>query len=146
MCSNDITVCNVTMQTKLRGRLFVLTEVLRAWSAMEVFVLAVIAALTELEKFAQFLVGGRCDFINPFLAKFLGPLLDGDAKCFDVTTTLADGCWLMFSACVLYIFTGQVVMTLVHEAIFPKLSGKEERSRVVRFLLWCGLAKEVDRA
>ena len=132
----------IPMKPLLQGRLFILTEVLRAWSAMEVFVLAVIAALTELEQFAQFLVGDRCDSINPLLAIIFGEVLNGDAKCFDVTTSLADGCWLMFSACVLYIFTGQVVMTLVHEAIYPKLSEKEERSKLVRFLLWLRLAQE----
>lgn len=132
----------IPMKKLLQGRLFVLTEILRAWSAMEVFVLAVIAALTELEQFAQFLVGDRCDFINPILERFFSFLLDGDAKCFDVTTSLVGGCWLMFSACLIYIFTGQVVMSLVHEAIFPKLSEKETRSRLVRFLLWCKLAEE----
>jgi hypothetical protein len=133
----------IPMKPRAQAWAFVITEVLRAWSAMEVFVLSVIVALTELEQFAQFLVGDRCDFINPFLEKFFLPLLDGNATCFDVTTSLADGCWLMFAACVIYILAGQIVMVLVHEAMFPKLSGKESRSKLVRLLLWCKFAEEV---
>jgi hypothetical protein len=95
-----------------QSTLFKLVEVCRAWSALEVFVLAVIAALTELPQFAQFLVGDRCDFINPYLARFFSGLLDGNPVCFGVDTTLLQGCWWLFSSCVLYLVVGQVVISV----------------------------------
>ncbi len=123
--------------------MFVLAEILRAWSAMEVFVLSVIAALTELEQFAQFLVGDRCDFINPILSKYFAPFLDGNTKCFDVTTTLTSGCWIMFVGCVLYIVAGQIVMSVCHELVYPsELVEGDKLSRKARFLIAIGMCKE----
>lgn len=123
-------------------RFFVFAEILRAWSAMEVFVLSVIAALTELEQFAQFLVGNRCDFINPILSKYFAPFLDGNTKCFDVTTTLTSGCWIMFVGCLLYIVIGQIVMSLCHELVYPSQVERSVLSKRARFLIAIGMAKE----
>jgi hypothetical protein len=125
-------------------RLFAFAEVLRAWSAMEVFVLSVIAALTELEQFAQFLVGSRCDFINPILEKYFAPFLNGNTKCFDVTATLSSGCWIMFVGCFVYILTGQIVMSLCHELVYPTISeiSSNKLSRKARFLIAIGMCRE----
>jgi hypothetical protein len=111
---------------------------------MEVFVLAVIAALTELEQFAQFLVGDRCDFINPILDKYFAPFLGGNTKCFDVTTTLTSGCWIMFVGCVLYIIVGQIVMVVCHQVAYPsQLADGDTLSRKARFLIAIGMCKEI---
>ena len=133
----------VPMNAHWHGRVFVLAEICRAWASMEVFVLAVIVALTELSQFAKFLVGDRCDAINPILAEFFSGILDGDPTCFVVTTTLASGCWLMFSACVLYIFAGQIVITTCHALIedrhvggVKKVRNNSGTSRFTRFLRW----------
>jgi hypothetical protein len=100
----------VPLRPKQQAFVFHVVEICRAWSGMEVFVLAVIAALTELEQFAQFLVGSNCDTINPILAKYFSDVLNGNTKCFDVTATLLKGCWLMFGACFLYMLAGTVVI------------------------------------
>jgi hypothetical protein len=132
----------VPMRKHVQMRVFEGAEILRAWSAMEVFVLAVIAALTELEQFAQFLVGDRCDFINPVLSKYFSSLLNGSTTCFDVTTTLTWGCWIMFAACVLYLVAGQIVMSLCHAIVFPDKDAPEERlSRKVRLLIFLRMAR-----
>lgn len=131
------------MKHVVHERFFIFAEILRAWSAMEVFVLSVIAALTELEQFAQFLVGDRCDFINPILSKYLAPFLDGNSKCFDVTTTLTSGCWIMFVGCLLYIVIGQIVMSLCHELVYPtQVVESTVLSRKARFLIAIRMAKE----
>ncbi len=139
----------VPMRQKARLRVFNVAEILRAWSAMEVFVLSVIAALTELEQFAQFLVGDRCDFINPVLHKYFSSFLNGSDKCFDVTTTLTWGCWIMFVACVLYLAVGQVVMSLCHSIVYPDdeddddnaVRGEKKLSRKARFLIFLRMAR-----
>ena len=63
---------------------FVAAEVLNAWSALDVFIVSIIAALLQIRQFAQFIVGGRCDAIDALLRKYLPNALDGDPVCFDV--------------------------------------------------------------
>ena len=102
---------------KFQKRVFHATEVFNAWSALDVFVVAVIAALLEIEQFAQFIIGGKCDLINQYLQKYFESLLDGDPKCFDVIATLDKGCWILFAACLVYLFAGNVVMRLCHRVL-----------------------------
>ena len=78
------------MTIKAQRRTFVLLEVLNAWSALDVFCVAIAAALLEIQQFASFIVGDSCDGINEILSKYLDPYLDGDDKCFDVVATLMD--------------------------------------------------------
>lgn len=72
----------------MQRSLFVLAEVLNAWSALDVFCIAIAAALLEIQQFAAFIVGDSCDAINVLLAEFFDEQLDGDDKCFDVVAQL----------------------------------------------------------
>lgn len=58
------------MTYKFQNRLLSLTSTIHAWSALEVFVISIIAALLELQQFAQFIVGNRCDLINKVLGMY----------------------------------------------------------------------------
>ena len=68
--------------------IFVLAEVLNAWSALDVFCIAIAAALLEIQQFAAFIVGDSCDGINVILEEHMDEILEGDDKCFDVIATL----------------------------------------------------------
>lgn len=69
-------------------QLFVLSEVLNAWSTLDVFCIAIAASLLEIRQFAAFIVGDACDGINVILGKYMDEKLDGDDKCFDVVAVL----------------------------------------------------------
>lgn len=60
----------VPLTYKFQSRLLTLTSTIHAWSALEVFVISIIAALLELQQFAQFIIGNRCDMINKVLKHF----------------------------------------------------------------------------
>lgn len=109
-------------------RWFHVAEVLNAWSALEVFVVSVIAALLEIRQFAQFIIGSRCDEINVILAKYLNKELDGDDRCFDVQAYLQNGCWVLFGACLFSIVTGMLVMRMSHRAIRDNIQGSSSSS------------------
>ena len=82
--------------------MFFVNEVISAWCALEVFVVVLIAALLEISKLAQFLIGGNCDAINYYMKTAIQPLgflTQYKATCFDVKATLSRGCWLLFAAC-----------------------------------------------
>jgi len=116
----------VPLSRKSQRRIYYVTEIFNAWSANDVFVISVIATLLEIEQFAQFIIGDRCDTINIYLAKYMSEALNGVDKCFDVVTKLDVGCWLLFSACVIYTFSSLVVMRACHKAIDTR--EKEERT------------------
>jgi len=105
------------MTAKLQRTVFVITEVFNAWSALDVVVVSIIAALLELQQFSQFIIGDRCDLINPIIKQLFNQELNGDAKCFDVVATLDQGCWLLFTSCIIYIMVGLVVQLTCHKAL-----------------------------
>jgi len=108
------------LTTKTKKRVFVLTEVLNAWSALEVFVVSIIAALLEIRQFAQFIVGDKCDMVNVILKEYFINLLSGDDRCFDVVATLDKGCWILFAACGIYLIVATVVMKTCYQALHEK--------------------------
>eukprot|EP00494_Astrolonche_serrata_P032621 UN32890 len=75
---------------------FVAVEICFAWGSTEVFLVGVIAAMLEINQFAQFLVGDKCDLINKLLPLFL---TEGEeVDCFTVATSFKQGCvWLWVS-------------------------------------------------
>jgi len=111
----------VPLTYTFQNRLLTLTATIHAWSALEVFVVSIIAALLELQRFAQFIIGNRCDVINEILATYAGDLLNHDAKCFDVVATLKTGCWVLFSACLIYVIVGALVIKGCHTALKGRL-------------------------
>ena len=50
-------------------KLVVVAEVANAWNAIDVFVVSVVAALFEIQQFAEFIIGDSCDEINALLEK-----------------------------------------------------------------------------
>ena len=81
-----------------------LLEIAQAWSALEVFAVAIAAALLEIQQFATFIIGSNCDAINDFLKANAGDKLGGDDVCFDVVATLRPPCWTLFLAVFLLLF------------------------------------------
>ena len=84
---------------------------------MEVFVVAIIASILEIRQFAAFIVGDKCDPINALMKEYFNAELNGDTKCFDVIATLESGCWILFSACIIYFGVASFVMRMCHKAI-----------------------------
>lgn len=115
--------CPLTLPTQ--RRLFVLTEVFNAWSALDVFCISIAAALLEIQQFAAFIVGDSCDGINVILAKYLDTQLDGDDKCFDVVATLLNDSYLIFLAAGTLFLLCVPSLCIVHHVI----EEREHRSR-----------------
>jgi hypothetical protein len=78
----------VPLTLSMQRTLYVLSEVLNAWSALDVYCLAIAASLLEIQQFAMFIVGDSCDQINKLLEKYFDEKLEGDDKCFDVVAYL----------------------------------------------------------
>jgi hypothetical protein len=93
-------------------------EVAGAWAALDVFLVAALAAVLQIKQFAAFIVGDSCDAVDAvlrYVAASAGggggdPLgLKGDDACFDVDTRLDAGCWILVPAAVVAVVIGHVV-------------------------------------
>jgi hypothetical protein len=102
--------------------MMVWSETLAAWSAVDVFVLSIVVALTELPSYVQFIVGDGCDGINEIAKHFPAFAPDGDTHCFDVRATLQSGCGVLALAAVTYVTLSYTLTRICDRAI-------EERSR-----------------
>ena len=113
------------LTTDSANRLFVLAEVCNAWSALDVFVISIVAALLEIEQFASFIIGNDCDDINAILERWFDSKLKGDDVCFDVVATLAPDCAYLFSAAALSSIVNWVMIRIAHSALEERLHGTD---------------------
>ena len=100
---------------------YAVIEILNAWSCLDVFVLSIIAAITEIGTFTEFIVGDKCDAINPFIGKYFDKKLDGHNTCFEVQAYLREGCWLLFVAAIIFFITSNYVMKVCRNALDERL-------------------------
>jgi len=99
------------LTNRVQRQLLVGCEVLAAWSALDVFVLSIAASVLEIERFAVFIVGDKCDAIDRLLSKT--PIADqvpGPMTCFDVKSTLRPGYFILLAASLLSSVMGSIVL------------------------------------
>jgi hypothetical protein len=111
----------VPLSRKIQKCIYTICEILNAWSCIDVFVISIIAAIVEISQFTAFIVGDKCDFINPFLEKFFDNTLDGHDTCFEVEAFLQSGCWILFAAAIMYFIGSMVVMKVCRNALYERL-------------------------
>jgi len=99
----------------------VMTEVLNAWNALDVFVISIVAALMEIQQFASFIVGDSCDLINEVLKENMDTELEGDDKCFDVVATLKETAVYLYLSAFMLVVVGIMMLRMylcaVHERV-----------------------------
>ena len=106
---------------KIQKFLYSISEILNAWSCLDVFVISIIAAVVEIGQFTEFIVGDKCDFINPFIKKYFYNTLNGHDTCFEVRAYLQSGCWILFIAAITYFIGSMVVMNVCRNALYERL-------------------------
>lgn len=137
----------VPLSLQRQERLFVVAEVVNAWAALDVFCLAVLAALFQIRQFAQFMVGDKCDGINSVLATYFDSALDGNDVCFDVETSLLPGCVALFlSALSTTFLVAHPSLQLLHTCIEQRKDLGRRRSDSSASMRWgANLAVESGR-
>eukprot|EP00730_Choanoeca_flexa_P002675 TRINITY_DN11127_c0_g1_i3.p1 TRINITY_DN11127_c0_g1~~TRINITY_DN11127_c0_g1_i3.p1 ORF type:complete len:977 (+),score=222.83 TRINITY_DN11127_c0_g1_i3:236-2932(+) len=105
------------LTAKAQRRLYIAAEILFAWSGLEVYLLSIVMALLQLQPLTHFIIGHKCDTINALLRPFLSRELDGDSVCFDVTTDINNGTFILVGCCVVNMLATLVVMRLCHQAV-----------------------------
>ena len=101
----------VKMTKEMQKGMLVATEVLNAWSGLDVLVLALIASIIEIKSFVKFMVGDKCDAINAILVKYMDKPLDGHDVCFDVDAELRPGIVFLFTAVLVHAIVANIAMS-----------------------------------
>jgi hypothetical protein len=84
-----------------------LAEICSAWSSLDVVLFAVVAAMLQIKRFANFVVGGGCLSFNTALAAISNrDTLNVDDECFDLDTAFEPGCWLLIASALMSNFVG----------------------------------------
>ena len=112
--------------------LLVIGEVANAWSAVDVFIFSLFAALLQIGQFCAFIVAVPCgspiealggaslnDVIGSFFEKHD---IDEDASCLTVSASLIEGCFALMVAGFSVFFTSQLVLGYAHSAVHDRLN------------------------
>ena len=140
LCLKVMLVLFVVPMTMARQRaLFVVAEVMNAWSAIEVFMLAIVASLIEIDPFSESMVGERCKLLDKLL---VGLSADGAAegidKCFGITSSIDGGVAVLVLGVLLNSMVVSMLHRLAHHAMWERIeredrpNSSEEETRVVR--------------
>eukprot|EP00825_Cyclidium_porcatum_P004265 TRINITY_DN11987_c0_g1_i1.p1 TRINITY_DN11987_c0_g1~~TRINITY_DN11987_c0_g1_i1.p1 ORF type:complete len:208 (+),score=-0.19 TRINITY_DN11987_c0_g1_i1:164-787(+) len=123
---------SLPMTVKVQKLIFKISEILNAWSSLEVFIIALLATLTELSRFAIFLIGDKCNPIDKILKdldqKGIIHVPGHVDRCFYLVNKLETGCWLLFTASLFYIVLGSVVLRALQNSLEKRM--KEEQIRL----------------
>jgi len=92
----------VPFTRKIQHYLRYVCEVLSAWACVDVFIISIIAAVLEIQQFAGFMVGDKCDFLAVYIEEYLKPFVGDYPSCFEVIATLESGCYVLFIGTILY--------------------------------------------
>lgn len=98
----------VSFTLKGASRFLEVNQVLCAWCATEVFVLAIAVTTLELKTVSKFLVEENCEVINPILLNVLYPsglfditLRDVESSCFGMEASVQIGAYVFFAGLVI---------------------------------------------
>ena len=118
----------VPLRVRDRRKLWACKEILDAWSALDVMLFSFVAAISQIRQFLAFMTGGNCDALNETLQQLVsGPLSHDHDLCFDVDSSLGDGCWLL-AGCVL----GSAASSRVLELVRRDDEGSVDGDRVAK--------------
>jgi len=106
------------LSNRIQRHLFVTVQVFNAWSALDVFVVSIMAGVLEIERFALSIIGNKCDGINALLAKSQwAAKLEPHVVCFDTVAELKRGFWLAAASVLIALVVGHWAKGKCSEAL-----------------------------
>jgi hypothetical protein len=119
--------------TTLRTQAFLLVagEVANAWSAVDVFIVSLFAALLQIGQFCAFIVSAPCgspvdlfggQSLNDLIGAFFESRgIEEDPSCLTVSASLVGGCFSLVAAGLSVFCTSQLVLGYAHAAVHDRL-------------------------
>jgi len=112
----------VPMQLKWQRYFLVAVEITRSWTAIEVFLLSIVAALFQISTFASFMIGNKCDEID-ILAKQIFDEEDVNIVCFTVDASIESNCWFLVAGALLNSVLVSICLNFAENAVKKKTEG-----------------------
>jgi len=109
----------VPMQVRSQKFIFAIIEIAFAWSALEVFLISMVAGLAEISDIASYIVGDLCDDLDKFLenSDFFDMVLDGHDTCFDVEAHLHGSSWVLILGVIVNLIVTFYLIRIMHQAL-----------------------------
>lgn len=109
-----------------------LAEIANAWSAIEVFVIAIIASLLEISTFASFIVGHHCDLINQILKEhFESAIPDAsDATCFTVRSSVENSTLVLVLGVLVNSIIVSILLRFAHCSVAERIEAEMDSSLI----------------
>jgi hypothetical protein len=130
LCLTLLFICPMSLSRQ--KSLLVVAEIANAWSAVEVFVLSICAALLQISTFASFIIGDKCDLINKLMRELskrediVIPNMDDNPVCFTVQASVdPSNCWFLIVGVLLNSFVVSIGLQIAQAAV-------KERSNATR--------------
>jgi Paraquat-inducible protein A len=114
-----LAVCPLTLPGQVK--LLSVATIANSWSALEVFVLSILAALFEISTFSNFIVGDKCYLINEITAKYTQ--LD-DPSCFRVSCTVTWDALFLITGTILFSFWSMTILQLTRTCIVERITNE----------------------
>jgi len=113
-----IVVWCAPLSPRLQTHFFVAAQVLSGFSGLEVFVASILIGSLEIQRYALAIVGDKCDAINPMIATLpIASEIPGAKTCFDVTSSLKVGFWILAAAAIISCVTGRIMIARCKAAL-----------------------------
>ncbi|KAL3923129.1 MAG: hypothetical protein SGILL_001832 [Bacillariaceae sp.] len=123
MCLTSLLLLLVwPLASKRQKCLLVIVEMTNAWSAIEVFLLSIVAAVLQISAFAEFLIGDKCNGIDSLAST----ILDGEdfeQHCFTVDASVDSNCWYLVAGALLNSCMVSVSLRFIHAAVEERSAG-----------------------
>lgn len=103
---------------KWQRHLLVAAEIANSWSAVEVFLLSILAALFQISTFASFMIGDKCDEINILAEKLFD---QKDTVCFTVDASVESNCWYLLVGAMANMFLVSFLLGFAETAVEEKM-------------------------
>jgi len=116
----------IPMRLKRQQQIFILAEIANAWSAIEVFVIAVLASLVEIGPFSASMVEQHCILFDQLLSGFTGSGGDKLHHCFRVKSSIDGSVAVLVIAVILNSLLVSTLHRLCHHAIWERIE-REDR-------------------
>jgi len=119
----------IPMKLRRQQKVFMIAEVANAWSAIEVFVIAIIASLIEISPFSESMVGKHCSLLNQILGGWSGSdtnVADDLHYCFDVKSSIGASSTVLIIGVVLNSLLVSSLHRFAHHAIWERIE-REDR-------------------
>jgi hypothetical protein len=131
----------VPMTCSQQERWLTVAEVGNAWSAMEVFVMSIVAALFEISTFASFIVGQKCDILNQILQDEFDDQLDGDDVCYSLSASASSNMWLLVVGVALNSALVSTLLRMAQNVVEERSHSRDDASCVVQRIATTSLSK-----